>query len=95
MILDDAQQPAASAGVATDTKAIETFGAPVADLIVDEAVAAKADLIVIGTHGRRGIGRLLLGSDAEQMLRLAPMPVLLVRGGETESARASNTGPAS
>ena len=71
----DPQQRAASAGVGTDTKAIETFGARVADLIVDEAVAAKADLIVIGTHGRRGIGRLLLGSDAEQILRLAPMPV--------------------
>jgi nucleotide-binding universal stress UspA family protein len=78
-ILDKAQQRAASAGVATDTKAIETFGARVADLIVDETVAAKADLIVIGTHGRRGVGRLLLGSDAEQILRLAPVPVLLVK----------------
>jgi len=84
-ILDNAQARAASAGVGADTKAIETFGARVADLIVDEAVAAKADLIVIGTHGRRGIGRLLLGSDAEQILRLAPIPVLLVRGGETDA----------
>ena len=84
-ILDSAQARAASAGVGADTKAIETFGARVADLIVDEAVAAKADLIVIGTHGRRGIGRLLLGSDAEQILRLAPIPVLLVRGGETDA----------
>jgi len=70
---------------------IETFGARVADLIVDETVAAKADLIVIGTHGRRGVGRLLLGSDAEQILRLAPVPVLLVRGSETDSSRASTT----
>jgi nucleotide-binding universal stress UspA family protein len=38
---------------------------------------------VIGTHGRRGAGRLLLGSDAEQVLRLAPVPVLLVRDGGT------------
>jgi nucleotide-binding universal stress UspA family protein len=88
-ILDNAQARAASAGVGADTKAIETFGARVADLIVDEAVAAKADLIVIGTHGRRGIGRWLLGSDAEQILRLAPVPVLLVRGGEAESTPAS------
>ncbi len=90
-ILEKAQQRAASAGVGVDTKAIETFGARVADLIVDEAVATKADLIVIGTHGRRGVGRLLLGSDAEQILRLAPVPVLLVRGSDTESSRASKT----
>ena len=90
-ILEKAQQRATSAGVGVDIKAIETFGARVADLIVDEAVAAKADLIVIGTHGRRGIGRWLLGSDAEQILRLAPVPVLLVRGGEAESAPASKT----
>ena len=90
-ILEKAQQRAASAGVGVDTKAIETFGARLADLIIDEAVAAKADLIVIGTHGRRGIGRLLLGSDAEQILRLAPVPVLLVRGGGAEAAPASKT----
>lgn len=90
-ILEKAQRRAASAGVGVDTKAIETFGARVADLIVDEAVATKADLIVIGTHGRRGVGRLLLGSDAEQILRLAPVPVLLVRGSDTESSRASKT----
>jgi nucleotide-binding universal stress UspA family protein len=83
-ILDKARQQAASADVSADTKIIETFGARVADLIVDEAAAAKADLIVIGTHGRRGVSRLLLGSDAEQILRLAPVPVLLVRGAGTE-----------
>ncbi|HNZ91929.1 MAG TPA: universal stress protein, partial [Acidovorax sp.] len=32
-------------------------------------------------HGRRGVGRMLLGSDAEQVLRQSPVPVLLVRGG--------------
>jgi len=90
-ILDKAQQRAASAGISADTKMIETFGARVADLIIDEVVSAKADLIVIGTHGRRGVGRLLLGSDAEQILRLAPVPVLLVRGSDTESTRASKT----
>jgi nucleotide-binding universal stress UspA family protein len=46
-----------------------------------EAVAKKvdADLIVIGTHGRRGFKRLLLGSVAEAVARVAPCPVLLVR----------------
>jgi nucleotide-binding universal stress UspA family protein len=51
----------------------------VADVIVDEAKQWPADLLVLGTHGRRGAGRLLLGSDAEQVLRSAPVPVLLVR----------------
>jgi nucleotide-binding universal stress UspA family protein len=41
-----------------------------------------AELIVIGTHGRRGVGRILLGSDAEQTVRIAPVPVLLVRAPE-------------
>ncbi|MBP6502752.1 MAG: universal stress protein, partial [Rhodoferax sp.] len=41
-----------------------------------------AELIVIGTHGRRGIGRMLLGSDAEQVVRHAPVPVLLYRAVE-------------
>ena len=45
-----------------------------------------ADLIVIGTHGRRGIARLVLGSDAEQILRLARVPVLLVRSPNGEVA---------
>lgn len=46
--------------------------------IVDQAVSTKADLIVMGTHGRRGFKRLLLGSVAEAVLREAPCPVLTV-----------------
>jgi nucleotide-binding universal stress UspA family protein len=57
----------------------------VADVIVQEAAQWPAELIVIGTHGRRGAGRLLLGSDAEQVLRSAPAPVLLVRQGTSRS----------
>jgi nucleotide-binding universal stress UspA family protein len=40
----------------------------------------KADLIVLGTHGRRGISRALLGSVAEMIVRASPTPVLTVRG---------------
>jgi nucleotide-binding universal stress UspA family protein len=50
--------------------------------VVDEAKRWGAELIVIGTHGRRGVGRMLMGSDAEQILRLSPVPVLLVRAKE-------------
>jgi nucleotide-binding universal stress UspA family protein len=51
----------------------------VSDLIVDEARRVGAGLIVMGTHGRRGLVRLALGSDAEAVLRESPVPVLLVR----------------
>lgn len=53
-------------------------GAPV-PTIVKIAEAKGADLIVMGTHGRRGVGHLLLGSVAERVVRLAPCPVLTVR----------------
>lgn len=52
----------------------------ISDKIVSEAVACKADLLVIGTHGRRGFSHLLIGSVAEGVIRTATMPVLLIRG---------------
>jgi nucleotide-binding universal stress UspA family protein len=48
------------------------------EVIVQRAVAHAADLIVMGTHGRSGFNRLLLGSVTEQLLRVAPCPVLTV-----------------
>jgi nucleotide-binding universal stress UspA family protein len=59
---------------------LETIGGRAADLIVEHAKQCKADLIVMGTHGRRGLRRLALGSDAELVVRSSPVPVLLVRG---------------
>jgi nucleotide-binding universal stress UspA family protein len=50
--------------------------------ILDVASAERADLIVIGTHGRGGLERALLGSVADQVIRLAPCPVLSVRAAE-------------
>jgi universal stress protein A len=47
--------------------------------ILQEAVEAGADLIVMGSHGRTGLGHLLLGSVAEAVLRRAPCPVLTVK----------------
>ncbi len=58
---------------------LEAQAAPAADLIVRQARKSRADLIVIGTHGRRGLRRLIMGSDAEHIVRTAPMPVMLVR----------------
>jgi nucleotide-binding universal stress UspA family protein len=49
------------------------------DVIVEVARECGADLIVMGTHGRRGVRRALLGSIAEGVLRTAPCPVLTIR----------------
>ena len=56
----------------------ESLGTRVADTIVRHAKRCRADLIVMGTHGRRGMGRLIMGSDAELVARYARVPVLLV-----------------
>jgi nucleotide-binding universal stress UspA family protein len=61
---------------------LETLARPAADLIVRQAKKWRADLIVLGTHGRRGVSRLVMGSDAEQIVRTSPVPVMLVRAGK-------------
>ena len=65
--------------IKADASIYETMGGRIADVIVREAKKWKADLIVMGTHGRRGFNRVVLGSDAEAVLRATPVPVLLVR----------------
>lgn len=49
------------------------------ETILDAATDLKADLVVVGTHGRTGLVRLLMGSVAERVLRRAPCPVLVVK----------------
>lgn len=78
-LLEKAQARAARLGVEGGTVLRRILGGPVAPEIVREAARLGSDLIVIGTHGRRGIRRLLLGSDAELVVRRSPVPVLLVR----------------
>jgi nucleotide-binding universal stress UspA family protein len=63
-------------GIPIETHLIE--GSPSRE-IVDFAVEQNCDLIVMGTHGRGGIDRLLLGSVAERVVRGSPVPVLTVR----------------
>jgi nucleotide-binding universal stress UspA family protein len=81
-ILRSAERTVRNAGLVPSTVLLETFTGPAADAIVRQAKKWDADLIVIGTHGRRGVRRLLMGSDAEQILRTSPVPVLLVRSPE-------------
>jgi len=65
----------------------ESLGGRISEIIVKEAKKWRADLIVMGTHGRRGVTRMVLGSDAEAILRSTPVPVLLVRSPERKPRR--------
>ena len=79
-LLDTAEKAVKREGVKVDTVLIESIGGAAADLILAQAKQWQADLIVMGTHGRRGLARLAMGSDAEQVVRAATVPVMLVRG---------------
>jgi len=81
-LVADAIERARARGVAVDGVVRCDPGLRVCDLIVEEARGSRAELIVMGTHGRRGLKRLALGSDAELVLRESPVPVLMVRGAE-------------
>jgi nucleotide-binding universal stress UspA family protein len=86
-VIAKAKVTAQRADVAAETLLLDTTSGRISDLVVEHAKKWRADLIVIGTHGRRGVGRLVLGSDAEQIVRMSPVPVLLVRGrGEQRAA---------
>jgi nucleotide-binding universal stress UspA family protein len=81
-IVHEAKVTARAAGIAeVDGTLIESASQHPGDLILAEARDWPADLIVCGTHGRRGLRRILMGSDAEYIVRSSPVPVLLVRGG--------------
>ena len=67
---------------------VENIARSVADIIVEQAKKWRADLIVIGTHGRRGVSRLVMGSDAEGVVRTSPVPVLLVKAAASGRRRA-------
>jgi nucleotide-binding universal stress UspA family protein len=93
-ILEAARASVAAAGVSVDTVLHDSFEGPVHELVVADSLAWDADLIVLGTHGRRGVGRMLLGSSAEYILRIATVPVLLVRAPELAKPHDKDTGAA-
>jgi nucleotide-binding universal stress UspA family protein len=78
-ILDLAEAVVQRHGITPECVLLESIGGAAADLILVQAKEWPADLIVMGTHGRRGLLRVALGSDAEQVVRSAAVPVLLVR----------------
>lgn len=75
-LLDDALAEHQTAGV---TLTGATAYGDARDVVVDTAKQMGADLIIVGTHGRRGVRRALLGSVAESIVRHAHCPVLVVR----------------
>ncbi len=78
-VLEDAAAICQSAGVPYDTLLVDEPGSRLGDKVADQALAWDADLVVVGTHGRKGLSRAMLGSGAEQIVRFAPVPVLVVR----------------
>ena len=64
----------------TEIKLVESEQKHVAEMLADAAAEWKADLLILGTHGRRGMERYFVGSVAERVVRRATTSVLLVRG---------------
>lgn len=82
--------PAGAEGEGRSTVAVTRRGISPAQVILEYVREADVDLVVMGTHGRGGIGRLLLGSVAREVVREADCPVITVRA---EVAPAPSTPP--
>ena len=78
-LLDAAVATAAAAGVTAERRLTESERKRPAEQIVDAATDWRADLVVVGTHGRRGVERLLVGSVAENLTRMSTTSLLMVR----------------
>ncbi|MBG9390222.1 universal stress protein [Caenimonas aquaedulcis] len=81
-VLADALEIAKSAGVEVDTRMVDEPAQRLGATVAKEAQDWNADLVVLGTHGRRGFSRMVLGSGAEQIIREAKVPVLTIRAEE-------------
>ena len=90
-VLTKAEAVAHAAKVDVKALLVESKGGTIADAILAQARKLRADTIVLGTHGRRGLRRALMGSDAEAVLRDSRVPVLLVRALPREPAAAPAT----
>ena len=78
-LLSKAEAAVARSGLQADSALREVTEGHAADAIVQEALSAGCDLVVMGTHGRRGLSRLTMGSEAELVVRTSSVPVLLIR----------------
>ena len=78
-VLQTAVSAAEEAGVPSENGLLESWGDKIAEVLVADAEAFHADLVVMGTHGFSGLMHLLMGSVAEGIVKKSTMPVLLVR----------------
>lgn len=78
-LLDDAVALAAAEGITAERRLLESGKKRVSHLIAEGATEWQADLIVVGTHGRHGFDRMVVGSVAEKLVRIAETSVLLVK----------------
>ena len=81
-LAQEAAELARKDGVKCELQVVDAGATPVCDVIVDQIAAQRCDLVVMGTHGRRGLKRLTLGSDAEMVVRRSKVPVLLAKCAE-------------
>jgi len=84
-LAEEAVAVAGKDGVRCEMTVVDGGATPVCDVIVDQIAAQRCDLVVMGTHGRRGLKRLTLGSDAELVVRRSPVPVLLAKAAESST----------
>jgi len=82
-ILTQAPVQATAADVQQRTVLREVVQGRIADIVIKEATKTTCDLFVGGTHGRRGLSRWALGSDADRVAQSSPVPVLPMRGAPT------------
>jgi nucleotide-binding universal stress UspA family protein len=82
-VLERAHDAATAAGLASESHLEDASAARVCDVIVDQAREHRCDLVVMGTHGRRGVQHAIIGSDAERVIRMSPVPLLLVKSTAT------------
>lgn len=73
---------ARAAGVETDMVLCDKPGLRLGEAVSNAAKLWDADLIVVGSHGRKGFNRLVMGSGADEVIRTAPVPVLVIRGSD-------------
>lgn len=78
--LDRAAKRVADAGIDAELKLVESETKHISDMLAEAANEWKADLLVVGTHGRRGVERFFIGSVAERLARKVETSLLLVRG---------------
>lgn len=84
-VLERLANVARSAGVEAETKLVESDEKHVSDMLIEAASEWQADLLVVGSHGRRGIERFFVGSVAERLVRKGQISLLLVRGEDPDA----------